>query len=173
MPEGDALDWTQIDTVFLDMDGTLLDQRFDNWFWQEHVPIHYAQARGLSELAASAALAPMFHAVKGTMQWYCIDYWSEALDLDIAALKRTELGRIAFLPGAESFLDKLEASGKRRVLVTNAHPVTLAIKNQQVRLAQRCLLFDPSVRSAQGRSDVLAAVARHRIVRARAHPVRR
>jgi 5'-nucleotidase len=137
MPEGDALDWTQIDTVFLDMDGTLLDQRFDNWFWQEHVPIHYAQARGLSELAASAALAPMFHAVKGTMQWYCIDYWSEALDLDIAALKRTELGRIAFLPGAESFLDKLEASGKRRVLVTNAHPVTLAIKNQQVRLAQR------------------------------------
>jgi putative hydrolase of the HAD superfamily len=29
---------------------------------------------------------------------------------------------------------RLRASGKRRVLVTNAHPVTLAIKNEQVGL---------------------------------------
>jgi 5'-nucleotidase len=126
-----------IDTVLLDMDGTLLDQRFDNWFWQEHIPRRYAEARGLSEPAACAALAPLFHAVKGTMQWYCIDYWSRMLDLDIAALKRIELGRINFLPGAEAFLAKLASSGKRRVLVTNAHPVTLAIKNQQVRLTAR------------------------------------
>jgi hypothetical protein len=29
-----AVDWSAIDTV-LDMDGTLLDLRFDNWFWQD------------------------------------------------------------------------------------------------------------------------------------------
>ena len=69
-----GLDWSSIDTVLLDMDGTLLDQRFDNWFWQEHIPRRYAQSKGLSEPAATAALAPRFHAVKGTMQWYCIDY---------------------------------------------------------------------------------------------------
>jgi 5'-nucleotidase len=131
------LDWESIDTVFLDMDGTLLDQRFDNWFWQEHVPGHYAQARGLSPEAAGALLAPKFHAVKGTMQWYCIDYWSEALELDIAAIKRSALARVSWLPGAEEFLAKLESRGKRRVLVTNAHPVTLSIKNEQVGLARR------------------------------------
>jgi len=130
------LDWESIDTVLLDMDGTLLDQRFDNWFWQEHIPRRYAQSKGLSEPAATAALAPGFHAVKGTMQWYCIDYWSEELGLDIAAIKRTELARIGYLPGAEAFLSKLQASGKRRVLLTNAHPVTLSIKNEQVRLTE-------------------------------------
>ena len=41
------LPWDAIDTVLLDMDGTLLDLRFDNWFWQEHVPAVWAAAHGL------------------------------------------------------------------------------------------------------------------------------
>lgn len=120
--------------MLLDMDGTLLDQRFDNWFWQELVPSRYAGVHGLTESAAMELLAPKFQAVRGTMQWYCIDYWSGELGLDIAAIKRDALHRIDYLPGALEFLGKLRASGKRRVLVTNAHPVTLAIKNEQSRL---------------------------------------
>ena len=30
--------WQAIDTVLLDMDGTLLDLRFDNYFWLDLVP---------------------------------------------------------------------------------------------------------------------------------------
>ena len=33
------IDWTRIDTILLDMDGTLLDLGFDNFFWREHVPL--------------------------------------------------------------------------------------------------------------------------------------
>ena len=130
------LDWSLIDTVLLDMDGTLLDQRFDNWFWQEHIPSRYAESRGLSEPAACALLAPKFQAVRGTIKWYCLDYWSGELGLDIPAIKRAALGRVGYLPGAREFLDRLKVSGKRRVLVTNAHPVTLAIKNEQARLTE-------------------------------------
>ncbi|HEC04859.1 MAG TPA: haloacid dehalogenase, partial [Thiothrix sp.] len=36
------MNWDEIQTVFLDMDGTLLDLHFDNHFWLEHLPIHYA-----------------------------------------------------------------------------------------------------------------------------------
>lgn len=129
-----TLDWSAIDTVFLDMDGTLLDLRYDNWFWGEHVPEHFARRHGLTLDEARARLEPKFRAVQGTMDWYCIDYWSDALDMDIAAIKRASLGAVGYLPGAEEFLTRLEASGRRRVLVTNAHPTTLALKSERALL---------------------------------------
>ncbi|MDP9082273.1 MAG: GMP/IMP nucleotidase [Pseudomonadota bacterium] len=131
-----ALDWSAIDTVLLDMDGTLLDLRFDNWFWRELIPRRYAAANGLELAAAQALLAPKFRGVMGSLQWYCIDHWTRELSLDIAAYKRAALARINFLPGAEEFLVKLRGSGKRRALVTNAHPTALAIKSARVALKQ-------------------------------------
>jgi 5'-nucleotidase len=134
MPNTAALDWSGIDTVLLDMDGTLLDLRFDNWFWQEHIPARYAEVTGMAEPEVHALLAPKFEAVRGTMQWYCIDYWSRELGLDIAAIKRASLAQVGYLPGAQEFLTWLGHRGMRRVLVTNAHPLTLAIKDEQVGL---------------------------------------
>jgi len=136
-----AVDWSAIDTVLLDMDGTLLDLRFDNWFWQELIPLRYARRHGIDPAAADRLLSPKFAAVTGTIDWYCIEHWTRELGLDIAAIKHEARGEVRFLPGAERFLAALAASGKRRVLVTNAHPQTLAIKDAQVALARH---FDAS-----------------------------
>jgi HAD superfamily hydrolase (TIGR01509 family) len=127
----EKLVWDHIDTVLLDLDGTLLDLAFDNDFWLDFIPSVYAAAQSLSVEEAKAALAPRFRACEGTLSWYCIDHWSRELGLDVAALKRTQADRVAWLPGAEDFLRRLRAHGKRLVLLTNSHPQVLKIKDER------------------------------------------
>lgn len=122
------VDWRAIHSVFLDMDGTLLDLHFDNHFWREHVPLRYAQRHGLSVEQSKQALFARFRSVEGTMAWYCVDYWSGELGLDIAALKAEVQHLIAMQPGVAAVLEALRARGKRLVLVTNAHGKSLALK---------------------------------------------
>src|SRR5579872_444672 len=125
------LDWHHIETVLVDLDGTLLDLAFDNDFWLDFIPTVYAASRAVTFEAARADLTPRFRACEGTMDWYCIDYWSRALGLDVEALKRTQAGRVAWLPGAQDFLCRIRASGRRLVLLTNSHPKVLQIKDEQ------------------------------------------
>lgn len=129
------LDWNQIDTVLLDMDGTLLDLHFDNHFWLEHVPQRYAQARGMDFAVARDELLARYKSREGTLEWYCVDHWSQELELDIVLLKEEVEHLIAVHPHVIDFLDQLMCAGKRRVLVTNAHQKTLAFKMERTRLA--------------------------------------
>ena len=129
------MDWDAIDTVLLDMDGTLLDLRFDNYFWGELVPARYAARRGFPLPAARTELTARFAARQGTLEWYCTDFWSNELGLDIAALKHEFREHIRFLPGATDFLASLRARGKKIVLMTNAHQHALAIKCAHTGLA--------------------------------------
>jgi putative hydrolase of the HAD superfamily len=129
------IDWNVVDSVFLDMDGTLLDLHFDNHFWLEHVPLRYAQARGLPPDRARQEILARYRSREGTLAWYCIDHWSRELGLDIALLKEEINHLIAVHPHVTDFLDALAARGKRRVLVTNAHQKSIALKMQKTRLA--------------------------------------
>lgn len=126
------IDWGSIDTVLLDMDGTLLDLQFDNYFWQEHLPRQYAAKHRISEEESAAHLQSSYHSGEGTLQWYCLDHWSEQLDMDIPALKRELQHMIRLRPHAIEFLTRLHDSGRDVVMVTNAHRKTLEIKMGQV-----------------------------------------
>ena len=130
------LPWHDIDSVFLDMDGTILDLHFDNHFWREHVPLRYAERHRLDVEAAKEDLFPKFRSKEGTMDWYCVEYWSRELDLDIVGLKEEIDHLIAVHHHAVDFLDFTRRSGKRTVLVTNAHSKSLALKMARTGLEQ-------------------------------------
>lgn len=120
--------WEAIDTVLLDMDGTLLDLYFDNHFWLEHLPRRFAEHHGRDETEARAELAELFAAQRGQLNWYCIDYWSQRLEMDITDLKRETQHLIAIRPHVEQFLTWLHAGPREVWLVTNAHRKSLDLK---------------------------------------------
>jgi putative hydrolase of the HAD superfamily len=122
------INWKEIDHIFLDMDGTLLDLRFDNYFWQEFVPYKYAERHTLPLETAKSHLLPRFKSKQGTLEWYCLDHWSEDLQLDIAALKTELIDMISILPYVIEFLTKLQSCAQQVILVTNAHRDSLDIK---------------------------------------------
>jgi len=117
--------------VLLDMDGTLLDLNFDNHFWQEFVPLHYGDLHGLTLDDAKQTLAPRFKATEGKLAWYCLDYWSKELNLDIAGLKQDVADLIAVHPHVVEFLDAVRATGRRLMLVTNSHRDSLSLKMER------------------------------------------
>jgi putative hydrolase of the HAD superfamily len=116
------------------MDGTLLDLHFDNHFWLEHVPRRYAEHHGIDEVAARDYLMGRYRDIQGTLDWYCVDHWSQELGLDIALLKEEVEHLIAVHPHVVDFLTALHAAGRRRVLVTNAHQKSLQLKMRRTRL---------------------------------------
>ncbi len=129
------LPWNEIDTVLLDMDGTLLDLHYDNHFWQVYVPAKFAEKHGLPEAEARAECFRRYDAQAGTLNWYCVDYWTEQLQLDIVQLKEELAHLISVHPDVPEFLSEAREAGKRVVLVTNAHHKTLSLKMQRTGLS--------------------------------------
>ncbi len=128
------LDWSTIDTVLLDMDGTLLDRHFDDHFWMEHVPKTWGRKNRVPLDEAKELLYAQFRSQERTLNWTDLDYWSERLGLDIPLLKLEVEHLIAVHPGVTEFLSFLRRHGKHSWLVTNAHGKTLDLKMKKTRL---------------------------------------
>ncbi len=130
-----SLPWHAIDTVLLDMDGTLLDLHYDNHFWMEHLPQRYAELHGVSRAMAEMELQPLFERNAGQLQWYCLDFWSTELAIPVRELKLETAHLIALRPDADTFLAAIKQAGKRVILITNAHRDSLSLKLERIELA--------------------------------------
>ena len=129
------MDWRRIETVLLDMDGTLLDLRYDNDFWFSHLPAAYGRATGMGPERARDYIQERTDQRRGTLDFYCLDHWSRLLGLDVAALNSELAHLIRYRPGVEAFLRAARRCRRRLLLVTNSHPAGLHFKLQQTGLA--------------------------------------
>lgn len=134
----DAFSWAQIDDVLLDMDGTLLDRHFDNFFFEEELPRRYARLHALPFEEARDQLMGMYRSVEGELAWTDLHYWTERVGIDVVAMHKELDHMIGFLPGAEEFLRYLRELGKRVTIVTNAHRSGVAVKAAKTGL-DRCV----------------------------------
>ena len=130
-----ALEWAAIDTVFLDMDGTLLDLNFDNHVWDNLFPAAYAQKIGENFATAQRRLREHMMEIRGTIQFYNFDYWTNFSGVDLVELHRRATDLIAWRPGALAFLAWLQDTGRTAVIATNAHRSSVDIKEEHAELS--------------------------------------
>lgn len=134
----------EIKYVLLDMDGTLLDKYFDDFFWEHLVPEKYAEKYGITFGRAKEELLKKYKHHEGTLNWTDIDFWSAELDLDIPALKEQIKHLIEVHPHVEDFLVMLKRHRKKVFIVTNAHFKVLDLKLKKTNIGR---YFDACITS--------------------------
>lgn len=134
----------EIKFVLLDMDGTLLDKYFDDYFWEHLVPEKYSEKHGITFGKAKDELMLKYKHHEGTLNWTDIDFWSRELALDIPALKEQIKHLIEVHPGVEDFLGMLKRHKKKIFLVTNAHFKVLDLKMKKTNIGK---YFDACITS--------------------------
>ena len=124
-----------IECLLIDMDGVILDNAYDNDFWQNQIPEVIADNKGIAFDDAKRLAIQIFNYKKNTKDWYDVDYWSNMLSIDIEAQKRSEksFSRISLYDGVIDTLSVLKNKTKM-ILITNAHRKTLNIKLEKYNL---------------------------------------
>ena len=126
------VDWTKVNHVLLDMDGTLLDLAFDNDFWGHQIHAQYAALHDMSYEDVVAKFEPIFRSVEGSLNWYSTDHWTKQYGFDIIALSQLFKDQIRWLDHAKEFLIGLRDGGIRTTILTNAHPDIVELKHSVV-----------------------------------------
>ena len=132
-----VINWQEIDTLLLDIDGTLLDRNFDNVLWEQLLPTRYGEAAGLTLDQAREKLDERMRDVAHTLDYYRIEYWVKYTGVDLIELHHQVAHLLEFRPGTRAFLDWVRRYSIHCILVTNAHRDCFAVKDSYCHLSDK------------------------------------
>ena len=116
------IDWSDFDTLLLDMDGTLLDLEFDDHFFMQYMPVR------LDGSGVETRFHTLMESTRGTIQWYCTDNWREHLGFSLIDEMQRFRHQVRWRPGVTDFLRLAKKAGKKLIIATNAHPDVFRLK---------------------------------------------
>lgn len=122
------VDWSTVDNVLLDMDGTLLDLHFDATFWLTSIHATVSANTGESEQSIRERFLSELAKHEGSLTWYCTDYWTKFFKCNVIDEKKKLKHLIRSRPHTIEFLEALKASDRRALIVTNAHRDVIKLK---------------------------------------------
>lgn len=128
------VDWDKIDTVLLDMDGTLIDQHHEDVFWDVFLPRAYAKKHGITQKEALKKLYEMYRAKEGHADWGNVEAWGRDLDMDLTRLRKKIKPYIKLHPHTLRFLKFLKKRGKDVYIVTGASPKDIGVEVAHTKL---------------------------------------
>lgn len=125
---------SSIDTIFLDLDGTLLDLAYDNYFWHDHIPNLIAKKNKLPFEKVKIEFENIYKSKQNTIEWYSLDYWSKIFEIDLKNEVLKTKNKIKIFPNAHNLLTNLKKRKIRIILLTNCPRDMLDIKLTQTQL---------------------------------------
>lgn len=131
------IDWDEIDTVLLDMDGTLIDLHHEDVFWSEMVPKAYAKKHGMELPDAKKVV---FHEYEKksprSLMWGDVSRWEKELGLPVRSMRRRIKPLVKLHPHTLRFLRFLKKRNKRVHLVTAADPKDIDIEMAHTKIGE-------------------------------------
>lgn len=132
-----SINWSSIDTVLLDMDGTLIDQHHEDVFWKDMVPKAYAKKNNLALDEAKRILFAKYNKKSPrSLIWGNMDARGKELGLELRSMRSKIKPFIKLHPHTLRFLRFLKKQKKRIYLVTAADPKDIDIEMAHTKIGE-------------------------------------
>lgn len=111
----------KVEVISFDIDGTLVEQKFNDIIWEHEIPLQVAESKGWDFEKAKGYCTSEYQKLGDRdLRWYDIEYWLKRFGIETPAIEilRKWEKSIRVYPDVSTTLRKLAKSGFRLIVIT-------------------------------------------------------